>query len=403
MSSRRTTESRRAELIELLPCERAELTAFVSAALSSELGDVGHSEELLQEIGRAYLTSVLPSGAQADVTAFARSCADAALSEDTLVTLLATLQAHLVTTAEGAEAVAPSHCARVVGRDVAAVGAAFARAQSETASGVTSDVRARAEKVADRSTEIESLAEQQSSNMDELSREVGEISAAVEEVAASTEEINDQSDDAAALAEDGCAKVRLLDERIEEIHERAARVMEAIEVLVDQIDEIDHFVDTIDEIADQTNMLALNASIEAARVDGGDGFAVVADEVKSLAEDSQAEAARIRELVQRIEDATERVADDIDGVARQTEAGRRAVAESVDTFEDIEELTGRLSGSMSEIATATGQQAESTEELAMMADEASWKAEMIVEEVHEIKGSNEALRDDLERSLSDEP
>ncbi|WP_338901425.1 methyl-accepting chemotaxis protein [Salinibaculum marinum] len=235
--------------------------------------------------------------------------------------------------------------------------------------------------------------------MDELSREVGDVSAAVEEIAASTDEVNAESDDAAALAEEGCQRARELSERIDAIHTRATRVNEAVEVLADHVADIEEFVETIDDIADQTNMLALNASIEAARVDGGEGFAVVADEVKSLAEDSQDEAARIRKLVTTIDEATTRVTDDIEDVYDEAEAGRVETDRAVETFESIEDITARLSASMDQVATATDQQAESTEELAMMADEANRKAGMILDEVTEINDSNRSLLETLENSL----
>lgn len=362
------------------------------------------SESDLRDIATTYLTSVLPAGTDREATDFAQRCVSEGLREETLTALLTECQRVLFETIERDEAVSPRVVLTLTGRDISRITAAFVRA-SETSGGediseTIGTVHSQAENVTDRSTEIAFLTDQQSSNMDELSREVGDVSAAVEEIAASADEVNAQSDDAARLAEDGCVRARDLSERIDTIHTRATRVNEAVAVLEEHVADIDEFVDSIDEIADQTNMLALNASIEAARVDGSEGFAVVADEVKSLAEDSQDEAARIRKLVTTVDEATTRVTEDIQGVYEETEAGREEADRAVQTFESIEEISTQLSTSMDDVAVATDQQAESTEELAMMADEASRKASMILEEITEISDSNQALLETLESSLN---
>ncbi|WP_311172109.1 methyl-accepting chemotaxis protein [Halobellus ordinarius] len=397
-------ELTRAELNGVLPDTEARAESFAGEAIPADLVDASaQPSERLSGLGAAYLTSVLPSGSDEAITAFARRCAECGLTSEHLSTLLVELQTRLLREADQ-KAAPVSQIQRSTARDIAGIATAHARIEAradgiEDTTETLSEIHGKTEEVTERSTEIESLTEQQARNMEKLSQEVGDISAAVEEIAASTDEVSDQSDNAADLAEEGYTKARALRERIDEIHTRATRVAEAIEALSAHVDDIDRFVDTIDEIADQTDMLAINASIEAARVDGGEGFAVVAEEVKSLAEDSQKEAAQIRDLVTTITDATETVAEDIQGVSEQTEAGRREVSKSVDTFEEIEEVTGRLSASMDEIATATGQQAESTEELAMMTDEATRKSEMILTEANGIKSHNQELLRKLENTL----
>lgn len=393
----------RTDLGKLLPGDEGQISALIAPAITPDLlEDSQVSETELRDLSLEYVTSVFPDGADETVTDFARTCRDCGLDEGTLATFLTELQGLLLDAADREGPIPRERVQAATGRDIARITAAFVgkrdgsgRISSQTADAIYSQ----AAQVADRTAEIASLADQQSGNMDELSREVGDVSAAVEEIASSTDEVNAQSDDAATLAEEGCERASELSDRIDAIHARAARVDEAVEVLADHIADIDEFVETIDDIADQTNMLALNASIEAARVDGGEGFAVVADEVKSLAEDSQDEAARIRELVSSIDDATTRVTSDIEDVYEEAEAGRAETDRAVETFESIEDITARLSTSMDQVATATDQQAESTEELAMMADEANRKAGMILEEVTEINDSNRSLLETLENSM----
>jgi methyl-accepting chemotaxis protein len=394
----------RTDLEGLLSDDERQTSTLIDAAITPALvEDSEGSETEFRDLALEYVRSVLPTGTDEAVAAFARRCRDRGLDEGSLATLLTDLQGLLLDAADRGGPIATERVQTATGQDIARISAAFVGTieGADTVPSQTADaIFSQAERVADRSAEIASLANQQSDNMDELSREVGDVSAAVEEIAASTDDVNAQSDDAAALAEEGCERARELSDRIDTIHARATRVNEAVEVLASHVGDIDEFVETIDDIAEQTNILALNASIEAARVDGGEGFAVVADEVKSLAEDSQDEAARIRELVRTIDEATTRVTDDIEDVYEGAEAGRTETDRAVETFEAIEDITARLSTSMDQVATATDQQADSTEELAMMADEATRKASMILEEVTEIDESNRSLLETLDRSLA---
>jgi len=408
MSSATRSKPDRSWLSALVPDDPEQLQVFVTDVLSADLRDASRlSDAILDAVVTQYLTSVLADDTERTRREFAEYCAERDVRIEILPALLVEIQTHLLETANQRPSVDSEALRRLTSRDIGTISAAYSTALTPTSDSedtdVIDEVHSQVADVTDRSAEIASLTEQQASNMDDLSGEVGDISAAVEEIAASVDEIDTQSDDAAALAEEGCTRASELSERIGEIHTRATGVREAVRTLADHTEDIGEFVDTIDDIADQTNLLALNASIEAARVDEGEGFAVVADEVKSLAEESQDEAARIRSLVETIDDAVDRVVDDIESVHDQTEAGLDEATRAVETFEAIDGINGRLSESMADVATATDQQARSTEELAMMADEANRKTEMILDEVEGIDDSNRELLGLLESSVDEPP
>ncbi|WP_111875154.1 methyl-accepting chemotaxis protein [Aeromonas bivalvium] len=134
----------------------------------------------------------------------------------------------------------------------------------------------------------------------------------------------------------------------------AAQVDQAI-ALIGQLNEqsrsIEAIVSTISAIADQTNLLALNAAIEAARAgEQGRGFAVVADEVRQLAARTSLSTAEIAKVVQKNRELTARVTDDMAGVAGSAELGKQQIAEVDKLMSDIHQEASRVSQTVSALS-----------------------------------------------------
>jgi methyl-accepting chemotaxis protein len=220
---------------------------------------------------------------------------------------------------------------------------------------------------ADSSAEMASAAEQLSASTSQIAASNQEISAqtqglataaeemtaTVDQVARNVQEVSAASEQANRAAADGAS---IVSDALKAMDETAALVLKAagiIEALGSEAQKVGAVVDVIEDIADQTNLLALNAAIEAARAgEHGRGFAVVADEVRKLAEKTVKATQEINRTASSIQ-AESRVAVEAVGqgqraAARGTELGRRAG----DAIHDIEAQVGRASEQTQQIAAA---------------------------------------------------
>jgi len=400
--------------IEALPESRADTADFVADILDDPNTDP------VVDLCTEYFVEGLPNGPEA-FAALAERARRSNVDSEAVLDAIASVQATLVvgrtgtaepsTSGESTADTAVSDrelaaLSRVVALDAGRLRTRFERASEPSdgaaESGVVSresltPLTERAEHIDESTEEIDVLAEQQSENMGHLSAEVGDVTAAIEEIAANTSEVSGQSDEARELADEGCDRAQGMQSRMTRIDERSTRALGEIRDLRDRTDEIDQVVEVINDIADQTNLLALNASIEAARADsGGDGFAVVADEIKSLAEQSKSQAAEIETLLQDIQNGTERTGEELTDLRSETEDGLSEVNTALDTFDRIAKLVTDISASLDEVEDATEMQASSADQLALMIDEASSKADRISTEISTIADANETQREELE-------
>ncbi|WP_438811509.1 methyl-accepting chemotaxis protein [Pseudomonas urmiensis] len=158
----------------------------------------------------------------------------------------------------------------------------------------------------------------QSDEIQQAATAVTEMSVAVEEVArntVSTSEISRQSEDAARRGRERVGEaINSISKMSHDVHE-ASRQIEALALLSQQVGKV---LDVIGAIAGQTNLLALNAAIEAARAgEAGRGFAVVADEVRALAARTQSSTLEIEEMVNAIRSGTARVVESMQSNSQQ--------------------------------------------------------------------------------------
>jgi len=226
-------------------------------------------------------------------------------------------------------------------------------------------------RVASASNLVLGTAERIATGAEEVAAQSTTVATAGEEMAATSGDIAqncqlavESSQRATQVANDGFEVVR---HTIEGIKFRGAKTKEnagIIESLGTRSDQIGEIVATIEDIADQTNLLALNAAIEAARAgEQGRGFAVVADEVRALAERTTRATKEISEMIKAIQSETKQAIVSMEEGVKGTERGAAEAAQLETSLNDILEQVSAVTMQVSQIATAAEQQTATTSEI----------------------------------------
>ncbi|MFJ2982437.1 MULTISPECIES: methyl-accepting chemotaxis protein [unclassified Pseudomonas] len=205
---------------------------------------------------------------------------------------------------------------------------------------------------------------QQSAEIDQAATAVNQMTAAVEEVANNAVSTADASQGADRTTRDGREQVNLALASIQHLVDDVTGTSAEIEQLANNANEISRVLDVIGAIAGQTNLLALNAAIEAARAgEAGRGFAVVADEVRALAHRTQQSTAEIEQMIAGIQNGTERAVTAMHSSQGRATGTLQVAQGAGDALEVIAEAIASINQRNLVIASASEEQAQVAREV----------------------------------------
>ncbi len=234
-------------------------------------------------------------------------------------------------------------------------------------------VRSASQQVTESIQEISDGAEQQNESLQSVVGEMSDLSTTVQEIAALSNEVADLSEQTAQAGSRGREAAREAIAGMNQIEADSREAVEEIERLEAEMEQIDELVEVIAELADQTNMIALNANIEASRADEaegeGDGFDVVAQEIKELAGETKRAAKNIEQRIEHIHATTDETVDSVRETGERIADNTDSVRNAVEALDEVAEYAEETNGGVQEISAATQQQAASTEEVVGMIDE----------------------------------
>ncbi len=225
--------------------------------------------------------------------------------------------------------------------------------------------------VSSASTELSAQIEQSDKGAAESAQQLSEAATAMNQMNATVQEVAKNASAASAAstetrgkAESGARIVERSLQRIQSVHATSLRLKDDMSQLNEHTQAISQIMNVISDIADQTNLLALNAAIEAARAgEAGRGFAVVADEVRKLAEKTMASTQDVGNAIKAIQESAAKSTASVDDAVSQIEEATELANQSGTALQEIVSMVEATADQINAIATASEEQSAASEQI----------------------------------------
>lgn len=241
---------------------------------------------------------------------------------------------------------------------------------AQEASLIVEQVTSAADELSTQADQVSQGADVQRDRTTQTATAMEEMNATVLEVARNSASSADSASNARIQAQEGAVVVREATTAIREVHDLTVTLKDSMGKLGEQTTDIGQIMNVIEDIADQTNLLALNAAIEAARAgEAGRGFAVVADEVRKLAEKTMAATKEVGDAIQAIQNGASSNIKSVDTAALAVEQATELANQSGESLDRIVSFADETSGQVQSIATAAEEQSAASEEINQAVDD----------------------------------
>jgi methyl-accepting chemotaxis protein len=262
-----------------------------------------------------------------------------------------------------------------------------------------------AEQIRHASSEVATAAEHQADATSAMAAAIEELTVSSNHISDSARETERDSREAMTLASEGSDRVDQATEAIRKIATTVSDASTRIHALEERASQVSSIANVIKDIAGQTNLLALNAAIEAARAgEQGRGFAVVADEVRKLAERTSTATTEIEQMILGIQGDTGGAVEAMNAALPEVEQGVQLAGHASESLRGIEAGAGRTLERIGEVATATREQstastsiAQRVEEIAQMVDETTATIRGTAETAHQLEQIAQGLKSQIGR------
>ncbi|WP_371069374.1 methyl-accepting chemotaxis protein [Sediminibacillus sp. JSM 1682029] len=273
--------------------------------------------------------------------------------------------------------------------------------QSEELSQSANEVKEGSNQVAVTMEELSSGSESQANTTTDLAASMAGFTDKIKEAHENGSTIHDKSESVLKLTEEGSQMMHSSIAQMSQIDAIVKNAVEKVKGLDNQSKEISKLVGVIKDIAEQTNLLALNAAIEAARAgEQGKGFAVVADEVRKLAEQVSSSVTDITGIVTSIQAESGSVAEALQGGYEEVENGTAQIKTTGQTFDGINhsinemvESVTVITGNLTSIVETSGQMSQSIEDIAAVSEESAAGIEETSASIQQTSSSMEEIAD----------
>ncbi|QWL64189.1 methyl-accepting chemotaxis protein [Aeromonas jandaei] len=208
---------------------------------------------------------------------------------------------------------------------------------------------------------IDTHLQQQRARSEQLATAITELSHSIRDVAHSAHEASNLVTEVQQVSAEGLQALATTRSAVNQLHHELDANHTVLAQLTSDSQKISGILEVISQIADQTNLLALNAAIEAARAgEQGRGFAVVADEVRALAQKTRASTSEIHGMIQALQQTTLQLSDGMTQGAQTSERCQQHAGTTADVLTQINRMLGQVTRTSDEIAQSVSQQADVT-------------------------------------------